>query len=160
MTDDTKTHIDNAVNELTQIIDTTHCGYCKAIVGDARNILTKYESVMEQAEELDHIQRNQNEFLDQTSLQASKVIEQYKQPVMTQNDPSPESSPGMVPGARFGGRIQGMLGNAASSPGMGGMIGKSGPLSRLGGRMNNNMQRPVIKNMFGDVLPLNKLLSD
>lgn len=93
-----KKNLDAAISNLDEIINTTHCGYCKMIIGDAREILTQYEGLMDKAEKMDELSQQQRTFLTETNNKANEMISQY----MTVQTPS--TSTGM--GSRLNGRVQ------------------------------------------------------
>lgn len=136
-----KQNLDSAIANLTEIIDTTHCGYCKAIVGDAREILTSYESLMDKAEKVDQISREQKAFLTETNNKADEMINSYALP---HTAPSPQqtirpmSRGGMMPRPNIMGNIMG---------GNGGIMNGMMPNGR---RMSKMMSRPMINQFFGD----------
>lgn len=135
---DIKTKLDIAIANLTEIIDTTHCGYCKAIIGDARNILTGYEGLMDKAEELDRIQREQNTFLSETSQKADEII----QSKMSQSAYSPEQTRQVtMPGGPLMSRLQ-----------------TRRPISMIQSQVKN--RGGIIKNIFGDMSPFEYLIGD
>lgn len=90
--------VDAAIADLTEIIDTTHCGYCKMIIGDAREILTQYEGLMDKAAKMDEISQQQKAFLSETNSKANEMISQYT------GQPVPVTS--NTGGSRMGSRLQ------------------------------------------------------
>lgn len=97
---DIKKKLDSAISDLTEIIDTTTCGYCKMIIGDAKQILTDYEGLMEKAEVMDRLSSQQKAFLQETSTKADEMIAQYT------GGQSQTTATGV--GSRVNGRVQKM----------------------------------------------------
>lgn len=135
--EDTKQKLDKVINNLNEIIDTTHCTYCKEIMGDAEKILTQYESIMDKAEELDRIQSERNEFLNKTNEQADEIIHSQD----PQNVTSSPMRRGILPSGQMFSRFSGRQ-----------------PMSRLNAQLGSN--GGILGNLFGDMAPFGYLIGD
>lgn len=85
-------------SRLTAIIDKTHCGYCKEIVGSARDILKTYAEIIDKAEKLDEIKQSQTAYLGGIKDKADEMINAYN-----------PSTKAQATGGRAMNRLQGPL---------------------------------------------------
>lgn len=65
------------IADLTDYIDQSHCGYCKAILGDAKTIISSYGKIQEEAIVMDKLQHDRNEMLVETQKNAVSMIQKY-----------------------------------------------------------------------------------
>ncbi len=129
--EDNKQRLNDVINELSDIIDTTHCTYCKEIMGDAEKILTQYTTIMDKAEELDKIQRERNDFLQKTSDQADEIIQEQ------QIQHNPPTNNGLLAGST--------------------LRGNRPQLSRIASQIQSS---PLLNNIFGDMAPFGYLFGN
>lgn len=68
------------VSDLTAYIDKSHCGYCKAILGDAKTIIESYGQIQTEAVVMDKLQHDRNDMLQETQRNAMAMIQKQLPP--------------------------------------------------------------------------------
>jgi hypothetical protein len=62
---------------LTKIINESHCGYCKEVIGGARDIIKIWNSIADKAMEIDRLKNERMAFLSDASTGADKLLSKY-----------------------------------------------------------------------------------
>jgi hypothetical protein len=65
MTDEVTNHIKKGIEELKTASELSNCGYCKKFLGDAIQIVEKYEEIKDNIATVDNINKKTNEILDE-----------------------------------------------------------------------------------------------